>query len=110
MADLILTIDDSDSEAEQKNTAKKQNKPNEVEEEILLAHSVILKDTDNAERKFTSGHITGSNNLWKFSESLQIDRKTNIVELDDATTADEKAPFLLTIEERAQAKLEEKNI
>lgn len=42
MADLIMTID-SDSDSEQPQQAKKQAKKNaDVEEEILLAHSVIL--------------------------------------------------------------------
>ena len=60
----------------------------------------------------TSGHIVGSNNLWKFSDSLQVDRRNYIGdELNDgATTADEKAPFLLTIEERCEAKLAERKI
>ena len=44
MADLVMTID-SDSDVEVKNTSKKTNKKQKVtdqEDEILLAHSVIL--------------------------------------------------------------------
>ena len=78
-----------------------------------MAHSVILQDTENEGKKrnkLTSGHIVGSNNLWNFSESLQVDKKINLNDMDEATTADEKAPFLLTIEERVQAKLKERGI
>ena len=52
MADLIMTID-SDSDSEQKQQPKKkqqQGKPAQPktkdDEEILLAHSVILQDTE----------------------------------------------------------------
>ena len=44
MADLVMTID-SDSDVEVKNTSKKTKKKQKVtdqEDEILLAHSVIL--------------------------------------------------------------------
>ena len=81
MADLVMTID-SDSDAEvpkSKKQASKSSKPSNnkkaEDEEILLAHSVILQDTEEGPRKtkkHTQGHIVGSNNLWNFSESLQL--------------------------------------
>ena len=53
MADLVMTIDsDSDAEVTTKNKKKQANKSDkpskkgaEQDEEILLAHSVILQDT-----------------------------------------------------------------
>lgn len=59
MADLIMTIDsDSDvettaksknSKKQKKNAAKTATKPED--EEILLGHTVILQDTDDAPKK-----------------------------------------------------------
>jgi len=77
MADLIMTIDsESDNEISK---VKKGTKPTKiVEEEILLGHSVILTDTYEANgnmKKHTKGLIVGSNNLWNFTDSLQMDRK-----------------------------------
>ncbi len=96
MADLVMTID-SDSDVENKKIKRgtklnKHSKP--VEEEILLGHSVILTDTNEEPKrmkKHTTGHITGSNNHWNFTESLQMDRKIPMHEDlgGDATTADE---------------------
>ena len=80
MADLFMTIDsDSDSgvkDTKQKAKSAKSCKKNQDDEEILLAHSVILQDTHeglHTTKKHTKGHIVGSNNLWNFSESLQVD-------------------------------------
>ena len=93
-----MTID-SDSEVEEKQRANagKKFKPTKAakeEDEIQLSHSVILQDTDDVPRnKHTKGHIVGSNNLWNFADSLQIDRRANIDDDGGATTADEKAPF-----------------
>lgn len=110
MADLVMTID-SDSEVEAKPVKgtkfKKAKKPQE--DEILLAHSVILQDTMDDEgisRKHTKGHFVGSNQLWNFGESYQTDRKPmNADDEDGATTADDKAPFQQTMEERVNAKI-----
>ena len=115
MADLVMTID-SDSDVEVKKNkskeAKNSKKPaktanKDVEEEILLAHSVILQDTEEGPgkaRKHTSGHIVGSNNLWNFSESLHLDQHRRMAMAEDleneTTNADEKAPFLQTTEDR----------
>ena len=88
MADLIMTID-SDSESEvkaptqknMKNKQKKDAKNSKEEEEILLSHSIILPDTNDNQlstKKHTKGHIVGSNNLWNFSESLQVDRRATM--------------------------------
>ena len=62
-------------------------------------------------KKHTTGHITGSNNLWNFTESYQTDRRNLNDELDeDATTAGERAPFMQTMEDRCEAKMTEKKI
>ena len=115
MASLFMTIDsDSEQEQVQKNTKGKKAKPTvPKDDDIQLAHSVILQDTDynvKAKSKHTAGHIVGSNNLWNFSESLQVDGKNIHYDDNDATTADEKAPFLQSVEERVQVKMQEKKI
>ena len=118
MADLIMTID-SDSESDRKPASKKQakqakGKPEAAEEEILLAHSVILHDTEDGVRKkskLTTGHTAGSNNLWNFAGSLQLDQRPGYeMDNDMATTADEKAPFLMTLEERVASKMQERKV
>ena len=111
MADLVMTIDsDSDSgqrtaKASKKKEAKqKQTLP--VDEEILLAHSVILQDTNTNEshmkKKHTAGYTVGSNNLWGFTDSLVVDGRRD-GEYD--TTADDQAPFLQSTEQRVSAKM-----
>ena len=112
MADLFMTID-SDSEQDIA-SSKKGKKANTApkDEEIQLAHSVILQDTDldfKRKSKHTTGHIVGSNNHWNFTESLQMDAARTHVD-NDSTNADEKAPFLQEVEERVERMMHDKKI
>ena len=109
-----MTID-SDSETEYKNPKtgkiKKLKPKNTDDEEILLAHSVILTDTHEGthhNKKHTTGLMIGSNNLWNFTESLGVEHKRTMAQElnNEETAADERAPFLQTTEERCNIMIE----
>jgi hypothetical protein len=54
-------------------------------------------------QKHTSGGITGSNNLWNFTATMQRDKTPggyDDLDFGNNTTSDEKAPFMLSMEER----------
>lgn len=59
--------------------------------------------------KHTTGHIVGSNNHWNFTESLQVDAARTHVD-NDSTKADEKAPFLQSVEERVSMMMLDKKV
>ena len=117
MADLFMTVDsDSETQNNHKSKAQKKGKASKSKKEdgddqILLSHSVILQD-DYAKttgiKKHTSGAITGSNNLWNFTSTMNGDKaNTGMDDLDfgNITTADEKAPFMQSMEERVELKM-----
>ena len=113
MADLFMTVD-SDSDTPQQPKKKTQKQPKEKQDEdeqIMLSHSVFLQDEQGpikGQRKHTSGAIMGSNNLWSFTQSLRVDKNgmgEDDFEFGNNTTADEKAPFLQTMEDRVELKM-----
>ncbi len=107
MAKLVMTID-SDGEFETKVKGKKSTVPAIVSaenEEILLSNEIVINNESKVPK-------TGSNQMWKFSESVVLGKHAQSFAEgeEEPTAADERAPFRIPLEEKVLEKLKEKGI